>query len=98
MSYDFEFSRKVSPKTFFALSIAFLLLPGVLLAAEGGPGLSATGKVDEAISPEMRTYLQLQEQLHATQLDIERNRKESADTALQTADAVSSDMKATGEL
>jgi len=64
-------------------------------AAEGGAGLSATGKVEEAVSPEMRTYLQLQEQLRATQLAIERNRKESTETALQTAEALASGMKAT---
>jgi tetratricopeptide (TPR) repeat protein len=55
-------------------------------AAEGAAGLSSTGKVEEAISQEMRTYLQLQEQLHATQLAVERSRNESAEAAKQTAE------------
>jgi hypothetical protein len=36
----------------------------------------------------MRAYLQLQEQLHATQLAVERNRKEADETAAQSAAAL----------
>jgi len=80
------------------LAAALILVPSPnLRAAEGGAGLSATGKVDEAVSPEMRAYLQLQEQLRAMQLAVERNRKESTETALQTAEALAGGMKATSE-
>jgi tetratricopeptide (TPR) repeat protein len=99
MSYDSVFSRWVSRSFLVCFSTALLLIqPAILRAAEGGAGLSATGKVDDAISPETRTYLQLQEQLHATQLAVDRNRKESTETAIQTAEVVASGMKATTEL
>jgi tetratricopeptide (TPR) repeat protein len=99
MSYNSVFSRKVSRSFLVCLSTALvLLLPAILRAAEGGAGLSATGKVDDAISPETRSYLQMQEQLHATQMAVDRNRKESTETAIQTAEVVASGMKATTEL
>lgn len=99
MSYDSVFSRKGSRSFLLSLSIALILFsPEILIAADGGAGLSATGKVDEAVSPETRSYLQLQEQLHATQMAVDQNRKESTETAIQTAEAVASGMKATTEL
>jgi len=67
-------------------------------AAEGGAGLSATGKVDEAVSPETRGLLQLQQQVRETQIAVDRNRKESTESALQTTEALTVDMKATTEL
>jgi tetratricopeptide (TPR) repeat protein len=78
-------------------AVSALLFSPRLQAAEGAAGLSATGKVEEAVSPELRNYLQLQEQLRATQLAVDRNRKESTETALQTAEALASGMKATSE-
>jgi tetratricopeptide (TPR) repeat protein len=37
----------------------------------------------------LRAYLQLQEQIHATQLSVDRTRQESADTAARNAEALS---------
>src|SRR5204863_6106293 len=51
-------------------------------------------KKDETNSVELRTYLQLQEQLHATQLAIERNRKEADLAAAQATEALSSRLQA----
>src|SRR5436190_4421144 len=80
------------------LASAALLMPvAVVSGAEGPAGLGATNKADEVVSQEMRSYLQLQEQLHATQMAMERNRKEATETALQTAEALASGMKATSE-
>jgi tetratricopeptide (TPR) repeat protein len=60
---------------------ALVLFAGAGFGAESNPPASATTKPDETnVQETLRTYLQLQEQLHATQLAIERNRKE-ADTA-----------------
>ena len=45
-----------------------------------------TGKVDEANTQDtLRAYLQLQEQIHATQLAIERSRKEADASAVENA-------------
>lgn len=87
------------------MSAAICALAGLLglmvstaQAAEGAAGLSATGKVDEAVSPETRNFLQLQEQLRATQLALERNRRESIESAIQTTEALATSMKASTEL
>src|SRR5207302_4439083 len=63
--------------------IALAGCPFVSAAAENGP---ETNK--EATSLELRTYLQLQEQLHATQLAIERNRKEAELANAQATEAL----------
>lgn len=48
------------------------------LGAENGLPVAPTTKSDDTnVQETLRTYLQLQEQLHATQLAIERNRKEA---------------------
>jgi TolA-binding protein len=67
-------------------------------AAEGPVGLSATSRVDEVVSPETRGLLQLQQQLRETQIAVDRNHKESAETALQNTEALTTSMKATTEL
>jgi tetratricopeptide (TPR) repeat protein len=59
------------------------------VAAENGP---ETAK--ETNSLELRTYLQLQEQLHATQLAIERNRKEADYAAAQATEALAGRLQA----
>ncbi len=57
--------------------------------AETGTLVTITGKAEETNTQEtLRTYLQLQEQLHATQLTIERNRKEADAAATETAKAL----------
>jgi tetratricopeptide (TPR) repeat protein len=49
-----------------------------LPAADGGAAASPTGRTDETNTQDLlRSYLQVQEQLHATQLAIQRNREET---------------------
>jgi tetratricopeptide (TPR) repeat protein len=56
------------------------------LGAESTAPAATTGKTDETNTQEtLRSYLQLQEQLHATQLAIERNRKEADAVATESA-------------
>ena len=50
-----------------------------------------------AVPDVMRAYLQLQEQLHATQLAIERNRQEAEAAATRNADAVAARLQALEE-
>ena len=92
-------------RIFTVASAAICLLAGAMglmvftvEGAEGAAGLIATNKADEAVSPETRNLLQLQEQLRATQLALEHNRKESIENAIQTTEALSTGMKATTEL
>lgn len=57
-------------------------------AADSGPAASVAERTDDRNAQEMlRSYLQLQEQLHATELAIERNRQEAAAAAAETAKA-----------
>ena len=66
----------------------FLLLPLVPYVAADVPATAVISNAPETNSLELRTYLQLQEQLHATQLAVERNRKESLEAAAQTAEVL----------
>jgi hypothetical protein len=77
---------------------ATLAMAPATQAAEGAAGLSTTGKVDDVMSPETRSLLQLQQQLRETQMAVERNHKESAESAVQTTEALATSMKATTEL
>ncbi len=62
----------------------FLALAGPALAADN---LGSLVKVEETNSQEvLRSYLQLQEQVHATQLALEQNRKEAQDAAVRNAE------------
>ena len=63
-------------------------------AAEAGRDPAGTAKTEDATSLELRTYLQLQEQLHATQLAIERNRKEADYAAAQATEALAARLQA----
>ena len=68
------------------LSLALFLSSPAGFAADMTPAPAPTPRTEETnIQETLRSYLQLQEQLHATQLAIERNRKEaeaaSADSA-----------------
>ena len=78
----------------------FLVLALVSFAA-GGFGAETnspaamTGKADETnIQDALRAYLQLQEQIHATQLTIERNRKEADAAAADNAKAFANRLQA----
>ncbi|MEY2427999.1 MAG: hypothetical protein QOJ40_884 [Verrucomicrobiota bacterium] len=67
-----------------ALLTIFLVLAGSFSLARSAENPAPTvppARTDETNSQELRTYLQLQEQLHATQLAIERTRKESEESA-----------------
>ena len=56
------------------------------LAAEPAAPAVPPAKVEETNSQDtLRSYLQLQEQLHATQLAIERTRKEADEAAAENA-------------
>jgi hypothetical protein len=96
-------AKKISPKLSSLLAAILCVMAAAVnapstQAAEGAAGLSATGKVDDVISPETRGLLQLQQQVRETQIAVDRNRKESTESALQTTEALTVDMKATTEL
>jgi tetratricopeptide (TPR) repeat protein len=83
------------PRQIFALGSAVvcaaLLCLNVFAAepAETPPAATATGDTNLVATPDfLRNYLQMQEQLHAAQLAIERNRREAADEAAKNAEAV----------
>jgi len=73
------------------LRCAFLILAlgfysGTIHGADSGAAATTAGRTDDSSAQEMlRSYLQLQEQLHATELAIERNRQEAAAAAAETA-------------
>lgn len=73
--------------TYFAGFLLMLLGGlGVGLAADTNPPVAAASRADDTNSQEtLRNYLQLQEQIHETQLAIERTRKEMDLAAAQNA-------------
>ena len=69
-------------------------------SAESGPAPAPApaAKSEENSSQEtLRSYLQLQQQLHATELAIERNRKEAELAAARTAEALATRLQAIEE-
>jgi tetratricopeptide (TPR) repeat protein len=71
------------------LVLALASLATACFGADIGSPVTITGKADETNTQEtLRSYLQLQEQLHATQLTIERNRKEADAAATENAKAL----------
>jgi len=77
------------------LSLTMACGAGRLLAADAAPPVPAAGKTEETNSQDMlRAYLQVQEQLHATQLAIERNRQEAEEAAARTAEGLNGRLKA----
>jgi len=92
-------SRRSIPMTrlTFPLGILCLLVLSLALtpqtgrAADTNLSLVVTGRIEETNSQEiLRTYLQLQEQIHATQLALEQNRKDARDAAAQSAETLAS--------
>jgi hypothetical protein len=60
------------------LNLTLLSSAAPLFAADTAPPATATGKTEETNSQDLlRAYLQLQEQVHATHLALERNRQEA---------------------
>ena len=74
-------------RTFCLVTLATLLATARTRAAEPAP--EATGGSNETL----RSYLQLQEQLHVTQLALERNRQETEALAARNAEAVAARFK-----
>jgi len=68
------------------------------LGAESNPPPPAISHVEETNSQALlHAYLQLQEQLHATQLAIEQNRQETKEATAQNAEALSKGLQAIQE-
>ncbi len=82
------------PARWIKFLLAMIIMAGAwpAVAAENST-VGATGGVDEVNSAEMRTYLQLQEQLHATQLAVERTRTEAEQTSSQNMEALANRLK-----
>lgn len=78
-------------RTFFLITLATVLVAGQSSAVE--PVTEASNTSNETL----RSYLQLQEQLHATQLALERNRQETEALAARNAEAVAARFKAIEE-
>ena len=82
----------------------FVLAAVLLALSMGHPALAADPAVTNAtparaedtngVSQELRVYIQLQEELHATQLAVERIRKEAAELAAQNNETLSSRLQA----
>jgi tetratricopeptide (TPR) repeat protein len=65
------------------------------VAVPATPALAATNRAEEVNAQEMlRAYLQLQEQLHATQIAVEETRKASDQIAAQNAEVLSGRLQA----
>src|SRR5467141_3060270 len=68
----------------------FLLCATVLTAQESSSSTGAVTRAEETNSQETLRYLQLQEQLHATRLSMERDRQEAEAAAARNAEALAS--------
>jgi tetratricopeptide (TPR) repeat protein len=75
------------PRSAFLVCVLISLAAGSRGAEPGSPA-GAAGKADETNAQEMlRSYLQLQEQIHATQLAVEHSRTQAEAAAAETAKA-----------
>src|SRR5437867_3824566 len=83
-------------KVSFAASLAlFLGDAAVLFFAGAAESPAPTARAEDTNSLDtLRAYLQVQEQLHATQLAIERNRKEADEASARTAEALANRLQA----
>ena len=91
--YSWQF---LSAYVFLALLAFSFTPPAVAFAQETTTNsLAPTSTEANTNSQEiLRAYLQLQEQLHVTQLAVEQNRKEARDTATQSSEALASRLQA----
>jgi tetratricopeptide (TPR) repeat protein len=73
---------------FAFLACLLISLSGRCFGAEPDSPASAVGKADDtSVQDTLRSYLQLQEQIHATQLAVERSRTQAEAAAAETAKA-----------
>ena len=80
------------------LQIIFTVCAGSLTISAAETNSVTTNTTESAGSQEvLRTYLQLQEQLHSAQLAIETNRKEANQAAAQNAEILANRLKAIEE-
>src|SRR5258708_1808824 len=70
-----------------------LLAPGAF-AADDPPSQPPAAKPDDSAQQALRSYLQLQEQLNAAKLALERNQKEAELSATKDAEALSEKLQA----
>jgi tetratricopeptide (TPR) repeat protein len=74
-----------------SLVLVLLCLCATGFGADSSPSAAVPARAEETnLQENLRGYLQVQEQLHATQLAIERNRQEANAAALETAKAFAS--------
>src|SRR6266851_9165723 len=79
--------RRSKIQLFVFLAFSLLLIGPESQGAESDLQTTPAVKAEETNSLEtLRSYLQLQEQLHATQLAIEENRKEANAAAVRSAE------------
>src|ERR1043166_38747 len=78
-------SRHCRAVAMFVTICALLLTTFQTRAAETAAPVANTGIGDTNSQETVRSYLQLQEQLHATQIAIERTRREADEAAAETA-------------
>src|SRR5262245_2925400 len=86
-SENFRIVRRV----FTVITLCSLLVSPVVATNSTEAGV--TNAANGASNDTLRTYLQLQEQLHATQMALERNRQESEALAAKNAEAVAARFK-----
>ncbi len=76
------------------LLVLLPLAPWPVAAATNLTSLTPTRIEKDSTQEVMRAYLQLQEQLHAAQLAIQRSQEEAAQAAARSAEAISNRLKA----
>jgi len=86
-------------RAFLALAIVLSQASWICLAAENSLPLSAAGPLETTNFQDLvRSYIQLQEQLHATQLAIEQNRQETRAAADQNAETLAKGLQSMQEV
>jgi len=83
-----RFRAAALPRGLLLILTLVYLAAGSLGAQTAPPAATPARSDDTNVQDTLRSYLQLQEQLHATQLAIERNRKEADAAAADTAKAL----------
>jgi tetratricopeptide (TPR) repeat protein len=83
-SQNFKCSRRI---------VAVIAVCALFILGGFAVGASDSVETNAGSDETLRSYLQLQEQLHATQLALERNRQESEALAARNADAVAARFK-----